>query len=416
MTTIKDVQHYVGTTVHLADMRAPLWLAGGFAYCSSGIIGPEANDDWRENSIIVRPGSDSRPESLHIFAGERTAAPAVIKTKTCWDHIFHLVLSDDIDVTAQMDFTRILNIVSHLSPMLMRRNEKMSYLTLCGSASLDHYRDGSPATLARLSALLPFDKNPEVTSPPPNGETNLVGTIKRMWSSQPFEVIWIRMSLVEYLSSIAVNNVSWVEGDVRHNWAYDGRVLALMEQYFPVPHEQLIRLVATVWNPTLIDEIYMNYSGGTFNYFVLMDAFAKTSDKEFVVIAVTLEEVAIQVQRFTYDHSNGMGGFPYDGMGLSILNGSPTNESFDQIPLQEELLSYMPLSGNTLHHQVMGRLNVPYSSGVRLFWHYDPGLYLYPLIQLGILRVEDLPAAHDRCGPQDELAYYSPPDVLPRLR
>ncbi|KAL7674206.1 hypothetical protein ACOME3_000485 [Neoechinorhynchus agilis] len=405
----KDIQYYAGTTVNLADMHAPLWLAGGFSYCTSGVIGPGANDDWRQISISVRPGTDSRPESLHIFAGERPAAPVVIKTKTCWDRVFHFILSDDIGVNFRMDFTRVLNTVSHLSPMLGIR-------TLCGSVSLDHYRDGSPATFARLRALLSFDKNPEVTSPPPNGETNLMGTIRRMWSSQPFEVIWIRMSVVEYLNSIAVNNISWLEGDNMHNWAYDGRVLALVEQYFPIPHEQLFRLVATVWNPTLIDEIYMNDSGGSFNHFVLMDSFAKTPDKEFMVITVTLEEIAVQVRRFTYDHSNGMGGFPYDGMGLSILNGSPTNESFDQIPLQEELLSYMALSGNTLHHQVMGRLNVPYSSGVRLFWHYDPGFYFYPLVQLGMLRVEDLPAARDRCGPQDELIYYSPPNVLPRLR
>ncbi|KAL7667479.1 hypothetical protein ACOME3_010695, partial [Neoechinorhynchus agilis] len=49
----------------------------------------------------------------------------------------------------------------------------MAYLTLCGSAALDHYRDGSPATFARMRAVLSTDNYPEVTAPPPNGNSRL---------------------------------------------------------------------------------------------------------------------------------------------------------------------------------------------------------------------------------------------------
>ncbi|KAL7668058.1 hypothetical protein ACOME3_008776 [Neoechinorhynchus agilis] len=224
------------------------------------------------------------------------------------------------------------------------------------------------------------------------------------------------MSIVEFFKSIAVNNLSWNEGADAHSSAFDGRTLALMEQYFPAPAEQLFRIVGIVWNLILTNEVYMNTSGPEQHFFALMDAFAKESEKIFIVVTVTLEEIETRVQRFFYPHSNGLGSFPYDSLGLSILNGSSPNEPLDEIPCQEELLSYLALSNNSLEHQVMGRLNVPYNSGIRLAWNYDPGLYFYPLIQLGFLRVTDLPAVRTRTRPEDELKYYSAPNILPRLR
>ncbi|KAL7667729.1 hypothetical protein ACOME3_010464 [Neoechinorhynchus agilis] len=412
----RALHYYLCNMPHLTETHEPICISLGLSYAMSGPIGAEYNELWREQELMLKPGMDLDPNVFHILSPDPVDPPTTISSSSCLDRVYSLILSDDLDTSARMDFTRLLHTVSQVAPLLRRRNEKMAYLTLCGSAALDHYRDGSPATFARMRAILSTDNYPTVTAPPPNGNSRLNGNIRRMWVCQPFEIVWLRMSVVDFFRCVAVNNLVWNEGPNVHNSALDGRTLAVMEQYFPAPAEQLHRIVATVWNPILVDEIYMNRSGTEEHFFSLMDAFAKQANKIFIVVTVTLEEIATCVQRFRYTSSNGMGSFPYDNLGLSILNGSFPNEALNEIPCQEELLSYLALSNNTLDYQFMGRLKVPYNSGIRLAWNYDPGFYFYPLIQFGLLKVSDLPATRTRLTPENELKYYSAPDILPCLR
>ncbi|KAL7667716.1 hypothetical protein ACOME3_010468, partial [Neoechinorhynchus agilis] len=412
----RALHYYLCNMPHLAETYGPICFSLDLSYSTSGPIGAEYNELWRNEESVLRPGMNLDPKDFHIISPGPTQPPTTISSSSCLDRVFSLVLSDDLDTSARMDFTRLLHTVSQVAPLLRRRNEKMAYLTLCGSAALDHYRDGSPATFARLRAILSTDNYPAITAPPPNGNSRLNGDIRRMWVCQPFEIVWLRMSIVDFFRCVAVNNLVWNEGPNVHNSAFDGRTLAVMEQYFPAPAEQLHRTVATVWNPILTEEIYMNHSGVEDHYFSLMDAFAKEPGKIFIVVSVTLEEIATRVQRFSYTSSSGPGPFPYDNLGLAILNGSFPNEPLNEIPCQEELLSYLALSNNSLEYQVMGRLNVPYGSGVRIAWNYDPGFYFYPLIQLGLLKVSDLPATQTRMTPENELKYYSAQNILPCLR
>ncbi|KAL7676012.1 hypothetical protein ACOME3_002269 [Neoechinorhynchus agilis] len=237
----QTLDYYLGVLPHLAECYGPLCFSLGLSYSTSGVIGAEHNELWREQETVLRAGTNCDANVLYTLSPQPMNPPATVSSGPCHDRIFSLILSDDLDTSARMDFTRLLNTVSHLAPMLRRRNEKMAYLTLCRSSALDHYRDGSPATFARMRAILSTDNYPEVTAPPPNGNTRLDGTITRMWVCQPFEVVWLRMSVVEFFKSVAVNNLLWNEGPDVHSSAFDGRTLALMEQYFPAPAEQLFR-------------------------------------------------------------------------------------------------------------------------------------------------------------------------------
>ncbi|KAL7668059.1 hypothetical protein ACOME3_008777 [Neoechinorhynchus agilis] len=158
------LEYYVGVLPHLSEFRGPLCFSAGLSYSTSGLIGAEYNDLWREQETVLRAGTNCDANSLYTLSAEPLNPPATIRSGPCHDRIFRLILSDDLDTSARMDFTRVLNTVSHLAPMLRRRNEKMAYLTLCGSSALDHYRDGSPATFARMKAILSTDNYPEVTA------------------------------------------------------------------------------------------------------------------------------------------------------------------------------------------------------------------------------------------------------------
>ncbi|KAL7669277.1 hypothetical protein ACOME3_009941 [Neoechinorhynchus agilis] len=149
----KALHYYLCDMPHLAETHGPVCISLGLSYATSGPIGAEYNELWREEEVLLKPGTDLDPNMFHALSPDPIDPPTTISSGPCLDRVFSLILSDDLDTSARMDFTRLLHTVNQVAPLLRRRNEKMAYLTLCGSTALDHYRDGSPATFALLENL-----------------------------------------------------------------------------------------------------------------------------------------------------------------------------------------------------------------------------------------------------------------------
>ncbi|KAL7676078.1 hypothetical protein ACOME3_002334 [Neoechinorhynchus agilis] len=203
-----ETRFYRGQSVRLAGTTLPIWFSFGFAR-----IPPTAGCATINDTVEVETLGAMEDKALRTLA-----------TGPCWDRSFHWITSDDIGPLAKIDFSRVLNIVHHLSSMI-------------------HRRDGSPATFARLRTLLSKDTDPNVTCPPPNGITNLEGSMSRFWATQPFEVLWIRMPVIEFLRSIAANSIRCTEGADEYDVPFAGNVAAMMEQWFSDPVEQLFRMI-----------------------------------------------------------------------------------------------------------------------------------------------------------------------------
>ncbi|KAL7677987.1 hypothetical protein ACOME3_004215 [Neoechinorhynchus agilis] len=96
-----------------------------------------------------------------------------------------------------------------------------------------------------------------------------------------------------------------------------------------------------------------------------------------------MTEDAERAHHFVLKEPCGIRGYPYTMDILAVLAGSPDGASIESLPSQEELHSFIAATSNSGDYRVVGKLNVPFSSGVRYKWNYDSGLYFYPLFRWG---------------------------------
>ncbi|KAL7676024.1 hypothetical protein ACOME3_002281 [Neoechinorhynchus agilis] len=125
----------------------------------------------------------------------------------------------------------------------------------------------------------------------------------------------------------------------------------------------------------------------------LLDTFnAGDPTKPFHVVTLELDSREVSVVRLDVSAGHGVGAFPYDPIGLSILSrGSPYANDLTIVPRQRwsdgAIVSTCNCSASPTF---MGRFDLKrVDDGVRILYDQDSAFYFHALVELQLVRVEE---------------------------